>query len=210
MKSSLICDDHAMMREALAGLIAISWPVSVITRVNDFPSAWAAITQAPDICICDLVMPGASPLDGIAGLRERAPKTPILIVTGNEEDDLLFPLFEMGISGFVSKTARSAVIEAAINVVLSGERYIPARILDFVSGGSGSQSYGSTEQTTSLSPRQIEVLAFIARGQSNKEVARSLNLSPSTVKAHIAAAMAVLGATNRTEAVMMARKIGKI
>lgn len=210
MKSSLICDDHAMMREAMAGLVGVAWPEAVITRATDFPSAWDAISAAPDICICDLVMPGASALEGIGELRERAPLTPILVVTGSEEDELLLALFEMGIAGFVPKTARSAVIEAAITLVLAGERYIPPRVLDLVGGSDVSRTPIAGPAAATLSMRQIAVLKFIAEGQSNKEVARSLALSPSTVKAHIAAAMAVLGAANRTEAVMLAKQIGAI
>ena len=210
MKSSLICDDHAMMREAMAGLVGVAWPEAMITRAADFPSAWDAVRDAPDICICDLVMPGAPPLEGIAGLRRRAPDMPILVVTGSEEDELLLALFEMGIAGFVPKTARSAVIEAAITLVLAGERYIPARILELVGDPAGQEARTSPPASATLSVRQIAVLKFIAEGQSNKEVARSLALSPSTVKAHIAAAMAVLGAANRTEAVMLAKQIGAI
>lgn len=210
MKSSLICDDHAMMREAMAGLIEVAWPEATIARAPDFPSAWEAITDNPDICICDLVMPGASPLEGIRALRARAPDTPILVVTGSEEDELLMALFELGIFGFVPKTARSAVIEAAITVILAGERYIPARVLDLVHASVGLEVQTSVPAVSMLSQRQIEVLRFIAEGQSNKEIARSLSLSPSTVKAHIAAAMAVLGAANRTAAVMIARRIEAI
>lgn len=210
MKSCLICDDHAMMREAMAGLIGVAWPDATIARAPDFPSAWEAINTLPEICICDLVMPGASPIDGIRGLRERAPHTPILVVTGSEEDELLLALFEMGIAGFVPKTARSAVIEAAITVVLAGERYIPARVLDLVGASGGAEVPKSNCAAAALSSRQIDVLKLVAEGQSNKEVARSLSISPSTVKAHIAAAIAVLGAANRTEAVMLARQIGAI
>lgn len=210
MKSSLICDDHAMMREAMAGLVGVAWPEATITRAADFPSACAAVRDAPDICICDLVMPGASPLEGIGGLRERAPDMPILVVTGSEEDELLLALFDMGIAGFVPKTARSAVIEAAITLVLAGERYIPPRVLDLIGSSGGQRASISSPAAATLSVRQVAVLKFIAEGQSNKEVARSLALSPSTVKAHIAAAMAVLGATNRTEAVMLAKQIGAI
>lgn len=205
MRSALICDDHAMMREAMAGLVAISWPDTTITRAADFPAAWSAMGCQPDLCICDLAMPGASPVDGIGELRIRSPATPILIVTGNEDDTLLLELFDMGVAGYVPKTARSVLIETAIRLVLSGERYLPARILELVSSGHGSAST-KANGTPVLSRRQIDVLRLVAAGQSNKEIARAMVLSPSTIKAHLAAAMAVLGATNRTEAVVMAKR----
>lgn len=198
------------MRDAMAGLVGVAWQPGTITLVSDFPAAWDAINTAPDICICDLVMPGASPIDGIRGLRERAPETPILVVTGSEEDALLFALFEMGIAGFVPKSARSSVIEAAITVVLAGERYIPGRVLELAGNNGKENAQNSTPSDMSLSARQIDVLRCVAEGQSNKEAARSLVLSPSTIKAHIAAAMAVLGASNRTEAVMIAKQLGAI
>lgn len=209
MQSCLICDDHAMMREAMMGNVALAWPDAAVSLAVDFPSASVAIAANPELCICDLVMPGASPVDGIAALRAQAPHVPILVVTGSEDDEILLALFQVGIAGFVPKTARSAVIEAAIRVVLAGERYIPARILDLVGQGRPEPQSPPTG-SLSLSSRQVEVLRLVAAGQSNKEVARTMMLSPSTVKAHIAAAMAVLGATNRTEAVVHAKRIDAI
>lgn len=209
MRSALICDDHDMIREAVAGLIAMNWPAAEIVRAADFPTAWDAMGDRHDLCICDLVMPGASPVDGVRELRKRSPETPILIITGNDEDALLLELFGLGVAGYVPKTARSAVIETAIRLVLGGERYVPARILDLVGSAAGAPKV-PTRQPTPLSDRQIEVLRLVAAGQSNKEVARSMMLSPSTVKAHIAAAMVVLGAANRTEAVFLARHIDAI
>src|SRR3954468_921346 len=109
MKSCLICDDHAMMREALAGAVAMGWPDAVVTQAADFPAAWAAaVTARPDLIISDLVMPGASPVEGVRRLSEAAPNTPILVVTGNEQDEVLLALFRLGIAGFAPKTSKSA------------------------------------------------------------------------------------------------------
>lgn len=192
-----------MMREAMAGTVAMAWPDATVTLASDFPGAWEAMESAPDLCICDLVMPGASPLEGISTLGARA-ASPILVVTGSEDDNLLLALFRLGIAGFVPKTARSAVIEAAIRVVLAGERYLPARFLQLIDSNGG--PIIGTAGTRILSSRQVEVLRLVAAGQSNKEIARSLLLSPSTVKVHLAAAMTALGATNRTEAVSLAQR----
>jgi DNA-binding NarL/FixJ family response regulator len=201
----LICDDHAMLREALAGAVALGWPEAVITQCGDFPAAWAAAAAAPDLILCDLVMPGAAPIDGVRRLREIAPLAPILVVTGTEEDGLLVALFELGVAGFAPKTSKSALIDAAIRVVLAGGRYLPPRFLA-ITAPRGVAAPPASRLTT----RQVDVLKLIAGGQSNKEIARDLDLSPATIKAHTAAALAALGAGNRAEAVFKAREAGLI
>ena len=161
----------------------------------------------PDLIISDLVMPGASPVDGIRRLREAAPETPILVITGNDEDDVLLALFRLGIAGFAPKTSKSSIIEAAIRLVLAGGRYIPPRIMELAAGAQPTPSQAASQSSVRLTERQVDVLKMIALGQSNKEIARELDLSPATIKAHTAAAIAALGAANRIEAVMRAREM---
>ncbi len=209
MKTCLICDDHAMMREALAGAVAIGWPRAEVIQAPDFPAAWRAAERRPELIITDLVMPGAGPVEGVRRLRDAAPAAPILVVTGNEEDEVLLALFDLGIAGFAPKTSKSAIIEAAISLVLAGGRYLPPRIAEIATGRISpglARDFGSGGPR--LTERQSDVLKLAALGQSNKEIARELDLSPATVKAHIAAAIAALGAVNRTEAVMKARARG--
>jgi DNA-binding NarL/FixJ family response regulator len=213
VKSCLICDDHAMMREALAGAIAYGWPQAQITLAGDFAAArTAALALAadgrPDLILCDLVMPGAAPLEGVQNLRRAAPSTPILVITGNEEDNMLLDLFDAGIAGFASKASDGAIIEAAVRLVLAGGRYLPPHLLDLVARRSG--AVAPAPVGARLTERQAEILRLMASGLSNKEIARQLDLSPATVKTHAAAAFAALGAANRTEAVVRARQTGLI
>jgi len=212
MQTCLICDDHAMMREALAGAVAIGWPDAAVIQAADFPAAWTAAASArPDLILSDLVMPGAAPVEGVRRLREAAPGAPILVITGNEEDATLLALFDLGIAGFAPKTSKSAIIEAAIRLVLAGGRYLPPRIAELAAGRRGpSEAPGGFVTGPRLTERQTDVLKLIATGQSNKEIARDLDLSPATIKAHAAAAIAALGAVNRTEAVIKARGLGLI
>jgi DNA-binding NarL/FixJ family response regulator len=211
MKSCLICDDHAMMRDALAGAVALGWPQANVVQAVDFPSAWAAAAERPDLIISDLVMPGATPLEGVRRLKAAAPASPILVVTGNEEDALLIDLFELGIAGFAPKTSKSAIIEAAIRLILAGGRYLPPRIAELASRRPGPEAGRAPRVVTArLTDRQVDVLKLTAQGRSNKEIARDLDLSPATIKAHMAAAIAVLGAANRTEAVVKAQGMGLI
>ncbi len=96
MKSCLICDDHPLVREALASTIRHCWPTATIAEARDFPAAWAASGHGVEVCIADLLMPGASPRNGIAGLRRAAPQMPILVVTGTGDSDLLLDLLDLG------------------------------------------------------------------------------------------------------------------
>lgn len=208
MKLCLICDDHVMMREAISGAVQFGWPEAEITQAGDYDTAWAAMAAlSPDLCISDLVMPGAGPVEGIRRLRQAAPDTPLLVVTGNEDDATLLALFDLGIAGFAPKTSKSAVIEAAIRLVLAGGRYLPPRLVELAAQRGGG---APAPQSVRLTERQSDVLARIATGKSNKEIARDLNLSPATVKAHIAAIILALGATNRTDATYKARVLGLV
>lgn len=215
MKTCLICDDHAMMREAMAGAVAIGWPEAVVTQAADYPDAWTAAQSQPDLIISDLIMPGSPPVDGIRRLAEAAPESPILVVTGNEEDEVLLALLKLGVAGFAPKTSKSEVIEAAIRLVLAGGRYLPPRLVDLATRSGGptpapAAATGGPAMLGRLTERQLDVLRLIAGGGSNKEIARELDLSPATIKAHTAAAIAALGAANRTEAAMRAREMGLI
>lgn len=198
-----------MIREALTGVVAFGWPDAQVTHAVDFPSAWTRSATQPDLILCDLVMPGSAPVDGVTKLRKLAPNAAIMVVTGNEDDAVFLELLEAGIAGFVPKTSKSEVIEAAIRLVLAGGRYIPPRIIELAA-----RRHSTTDSAGSayvrLTERQGDVLRLIASGQTNKEVARGLDLSPATVKAHAAAAIATLGASNRTEAVVKARALGLI
>lgn len=210
MKTCLICDDHAMMREALAGAVAIGWPEARVIEAADYPTAWRAAEARPDLIISDLIMPGSDPVAGIRRLGEAAPETPILVVTGNDEDELLLALLKLGVAGFAPKTSKSAVIEAAIRLVLAGGRYLPPRLAEIATRGGATSPAAGPPPSARLTERQLDVLRLIATGGSNKEIARDLDLSPATIKAHAAAAIAALGAANRTEAVVRAQSLGLI
>lgn len=217
MKTCLICDDHEMMREALTGAVALGWPDVAVVQASDYPAAWAAAAKGPDLIISDLVMPGSAPVEGIRRLAEAAPDTPILVVTGNEDDGVLLELIKLGVAGFAPKTSKSAVIEAAIRLVLAGGRYLPPRLAELATRDTASVAPSAAAPKLTpegfaarLTDRQLDVLRLIAGGGSNKEIARDLDLSPATIKAHTAAAIAALGAANRTEAAMRARELGLI
>ena len=223
MQTCLICDDHALVREALVGSVKMNWPGTVVSEASDFPQAWVLARSQPGFCIADLVMPGAAPLDGIKGIMQAAPHTPILVVTGTEDDALLLALLKLGVAGFAPKSASGAIVEAAIRLILAGGRYLPPRLADIAAAGVGAAL--DRGQATLASPnrwaastgpfneaileqltrRQIDVLKLVAQRRSNKEIARTLGLAPSTVKTHLENLLQTLGVANRTEAASQAR-----
>ncbi|QNA85216.1 response regulator transcription factor [Sphingomonas sp. So64.6b] len=214
MRSCLICDDHALVRDALAGAIGRRWPDATIILAATFPEAWDKAAAAPDLCLADLTMPGADERGGIAGLRRAAPGMPLLVITGSHDDRLLLDLIGGGVAGFVPKTSGTEIIMAAIDLILAGGRYIPQRVADLAAGTQSEPVRDIQSDTRStkpiVTPRQAEVLRLVAEGYSNKEVARHLDLSPATIKTHVAQAIAAIGATNRTDAAIRARALGLI
>jgi two-component system, NarL family, nitrate/nitrite response regulator NarL len=213
MKSCLICDDHALVREALAGTVRMGWPEATVDVAGDFPSAWAmAAATRYDLIVCDLIMPGSGPLAGIDGVIRAASGAPLLVVTGTEDDALLLDLLDRGVAGFAPKTASGAIVEAAMRLILAGGRYLPPRLAEIASARIDDGSVTAIRDDVArlaerLTERQMQVLRLMAQGQSNKEIARALDLAPSTVKTHLSQLLTHLGATNRTDASIKARML---
>jgi DNA-binding NarL/FixJ family response regulator len=208
MQTCLICDDHALVREAIIGTVSLGWPSAAITEAGDFPSAWVQAKSQPDICIADLVMPGAEPFDGIVGIMKASPTTRILVFTGTQDDTMLLDLLRLGVSGFTPKSASGAVVQAALALILAGGRYLPPRLADIAAAQAHLTHGMGTPVTGLLTARQIDVLKLVSQGQSNKQIARELGMAPTTVKTHIEHMLVTLGASNRTEASVKARQMG--
>ncbi len=204
MNSFLVCDDHALVREAVAGTLLANWPEAEIVEAANFTAAWAAAEQGHDLCICDLMMPGAEPLDGVARIKQLAPDMPVLIVTGKQDDALMLRLLELGVNGFVQKNVGGKVMLAAIRLIEAGERHVPSRLLSLMT-----PAHPPAEQLR-LTDQQRKVVALVAQGQSNKAIALALGVAPSTIKTHLEQAMRQLGATSRFEAANLARVSGLI
>lgn len=181
----LIADDHPLMREALTAAVGDLWPNLALDQACDYPSAWIAAQAGPDFCLVDLDMPGAAPLDGLAGLRARAPNAVLLVFTGLTDAALLQAVRESGVTALFSKNTEAGVLIDSLRAALPDL---------------------NTQQAARLPPRQQEVLGLLAEGLTNKEIAIRLQISPATVKIHVARVMGWLGAVNRTDAVARAQR----
>ncbi len=212
MRTCLICDDHGLIRDAVAGLVRRKWPFARILQAPDFPTAWWLAAQGPDLCLVDLDMPGAGSLEGVAGIMAAAPETRLLVVSGLDDDDLLLDLLAAGVAGFAPKASSVEVLGAAMELVLAGGRYLPPRLAELAARngrpGAAPPAARLAAAREPLTARQLEVLKLMAAGQSNKDIARALGLSPATVKTHVAQIIGIIGAANRTEAAARARTLG--
>lgn len=194
----LIADDHPMVAEAVAALVASRFPNARIRVVADFAAAAAAVAATvPQLVLIDGDMPGAAPRAGIGAILTAAPAARVIVVSGLRDDALVDALLAAGVAGFLPKSAAPAVMLAAIDLVLAGGRYRPEQLgPDRVAAG------------PVLAGRLGEVARLLGDGLTNKAIARTLGVSPETVKSQVAQLLAVLGATNRAEAAVKARSRG--
>lgn len=205
MRSCLICDDHAILREAMVATICKGWPSTVVKEADDYPSAWDAAAQPFDLCISDLVMPGCEPVEGIARLRALQPEMPVIILTGSHDDMIMMRLLAMGVDGFVPKSSSGPVIKAAIDLVLAGGRYLPPQVINLLTLP---EVAGKSLLKPSITSQQRRVMEFLETGHTNKEIAQILGVAPSTVKFHVDGLLERLGVRNRAAIVNTARSLG--
>lgn len=193
--SILIADDHPLVSEALAALLRARHPDARIRIIGDWPAAIAAAAaDPPRLMLIDALMPGATPAQGLAAVRQAAPSALLMLISGVQDDLLLSRLLTEGVAGFLPKTAPPDVMLAAVALVLAGETYLPDRTRLQMAA-------------PLLSPRQAEVGRLIAQGLTNKQIARALGIGPETVKTHVAQLIAILGAANRAEAAVKAQAL---
>jgi DNA-binding NarL/FixJ family response regulator len=195
----LIADDHPLVRDALARTVQQLAADVQVRETGDLEGLLRLAAQGDaDLALVDLNMPG---MDGVAGLRRlraAAPTLPVVVASGQEDAATIRAVLAAGAVGFIPKSERSEVLLGALRLVQSGGTYVPSRLLNTPPAAAAPE----------LTPRQLDVLHLLLRGEPNKLIARELGLTEGTVKIHIAAILRVLHARNRTEAVVRARALG--
>ena len=195
--TTLIVDDHEVVREGLRLALSRAPHIRVIGEASDGASAVAlAERRRPDVVIMDVRMPG---MDGLAAtkiLSEKLPETAVLIFTAYSERSLLSRGLESGAKGYILKEAPHQTLLRAIEKVANGDGYVdPALMPAFLSG---------KERDDMLTGREREILQLLADGMSNADVASKLFISQETVKSHVRHILAKLEADTRTHAVAIA------
>ncbi len=207
----LLAEDQPLVRAGLLTILGTDHDLDVVGEACDGEQAVAlALQTAPDVALMDVRMPR---LDGLAAtrrLREVAPATAVLVLTTFGEDAVVFEALRSGASGFLLKDTRPEDLLAAVHAVGSGEGHLDPGITGAVLSHFRSQRSPQIDERriALLTPREREVLALVARGMSNAEVAAELVLSPGTVKTHVASVLAKLGVRDRVQAVVVAYEAG--
>jgi DNA-binding NarL/FixJ family response regulator len=196
----LIVDDHALVREGLAAVLRHIGPEAETLTAGDGAEALEIAERVTDLdaVILDLAMPG---MDGAAVLeafaRERA-DLPVIVLSASEKASDVRRVMALGALGYIPKSASHHTLLSAIEMVLAGEIYVPPLMLS-------EEGAALSPAPHKLTPRQLDVLRCMCRGLSNKAIAIDLNMSEKTVKAHVTGILRTLGATNRVQAISIAR-----
>lgn len=211
----LIVDDHALIREALRSVLGeLADPVDILETGN----ARGAMTLAGEhadlaLILLDLGLPDRDGFTLLPELRERFPAVSVAVLSAYSDRDNVVKALDLGAVGFIPKSAQRDVMLSALRLIFSGSIYIPPEILARERQAESAPLPMTGQRSVSpaelgLTERQMEVLALMMRGKSNKMICRGLNLAEPTVKNHVAAILKALKVTNRTEAVITVAALG--
>jgi len=212
----LMVDDHVLIREALRGVFMELQSDATVLEASDCDLTLRLIEQNADLdlVVIDLSLPDRDGFSLLAELRERHPLLPIVVLSALNDRANVMKALDLGALGFIPKNGRREIMLSALQIVLAGGMYIPPEALSpndaerAAPARRAAQRPASVPDDLHLSERQIEVLALMMRGKSNKAICRDLALAEPTVKYHVTAILKALNVTNRTEAVMAVMERG--
>jgi len=220
----LIADDQKIVREGLVSLIGLLPGITVVGAATDGEDAVRlALELEPDVVLMDLNMPRCNGVEATERLRSLRPDVLVVVLTTYSDDAWVFSALQAGARGFLTKDAGADEIRRAITDVAAGHAQldpsVQRRLLDALSGGdrfaaarapaAGSSAAGETaDAAEGLTPREAEVLAHIAAGESNAEIAAALFVSEATVKTHINHIFSKTGLRDRAQLVGYAFRHG--
>lgn len=213
----LIADDHHLVIEGVRLKLAELGPDVDFVVATTVEQLFQVLRESPppDLALIDLAMPGANGFQHITEALRMQPKMRVLILSGNEDGNLMHKLIDSGAHGYIPKSYSPDVMLSAIRLVLSGGVYIPPMALrpggQMPGQGSDTSLDDDHEEQLAelLTERQIDVLRLLSRGSPNKVIARELGISEGTVKIHLAAIFRALNVRNRVEAVVASQHLGQ-
>jgi DNA-binding NarL/FixJ family response regulator len=198
----LTVDDHALLRNGIAGLVNAEPDMKMIAEAATGVEAMKQFKQhRPDITLMDLQMPDMGGIEAIIGIRSDFPEARIIVLTTYSGDVQVVRALRAGARGFLLKGRVNRELLDVIRAVHAGQKRIPPEIATKFAEHAGDEC---------LSARELEVLALVAKGNANRDIAGRLAITEETVKSHITKILAKLSANDRTHAVTIALKRGII
>lgn len=214
----LVVDDHPLIREAVRHVLAqLDRDVQVFDADSCAAAAEQILAQPDlDLVLLDLSLPGSSGLSALESLREQFPAMPVVVLSASDDPAVVIGALDAGAMGFIPKTSSNELMISALRLVFSGGIYVPPQA---IAGSSQDEAAIPAAVVQAAAPvtepaeigltgRQTEVLALMLQGKPNKVICRELNLAEGTVKIHVTAILKALGASNRTQAVIAASRMG--
>jgi len=203
----LIADDHPLVRDGLRTVIAASFPGCAVVEAGSLDEA-VTVLEADgecDLVLLDVHMPGTAGTAGLERLRRLFPALTVVMISAAADRSLVAAALSAGAAGFIPKSLRREAIVDALAAVLAGDIYVPAELDQTGESEENQAIWARIEQ---LSPQQRIVLGQIVSGKLNKQIAYDLDISMTTVKAHVSAVLGKLGVVSRTQAAVAAGKVG--
>ena len=203
----LIVDDHAVVRKGLAMVLRLEPDLEVVGEAeNGRVGLESAKSLNPDIVLVDLVMPEMDGQEMALALRKSNPNIKIMMLTGTEVDDRVFDLVAAGIEGYVLKNIEPGELVRAIHAVVHGEAYLHPDVMKKVVN----KMQPLPAPAISLTPREMEILDWMATPNTYKQIASQLSISEETVRSHAKNILEKMKQHNRAQAALMAMKMGLI
>ena len=192
----MLIDDHTLFRNGLRLIIESEIETASVCEFSTLEEVLSIQRDRPDAILLDVKLQGLNGLESISLLRLRWPNVPIVMISSDASSSTVKQAYEKGANHFVSKAQSSTTI---IEILRSINSIHPTK---------KTTREANSENTTKVTPRQLEVLNYLNQGLSNKAIARKIFVSENTVRGHVQSLLAFLNATSRTEAVFNARKLG--
>ena len=205
----IIVDDHPLFRDAMRQALTGAFENMEIGEAAGLDEAVAMLqdSRETDLVLLDLYMPGVQGFSGLMYLRAQFPEVPVIIVSANEDSNIIRRSLGFGASGYISKSLGAEDIRTAIRSVLEGQVWTPP---DYDPAGTEpDEDDRIAARMASLTPQQVRVLMMLNQGLLNKQIAYELGVSEATVKAHVSAILQKLGVDSRTQAVIAVNRVNR-
>jgi DNA-binding NarL/FixJ family response regulator len=198
----MVVDDHPLMRIGIASIVNARADMTVVAQAGSGEEAVTLFFKhKPDVTLMDLRLPGMSGVDSIRSIREAQPRARFVVLTTYEGDADIHRALEAGAQGYVIKGMPYQTLVESLQRVHTGGRFLPPPV---------ARTLAARMPNSELSAREQEVLALLAGGKSNKDIASSLHITENTVKSHVSAILLRLNVSDRTEAVVTALQRGLV